>query len=147
MISEVNDIRTHKYDIIHDFQGVYTHLQKRAWKSAAEVALGSIKLSKFKISDGDLPSSSTRPGSSSASDASRPGPAMCDIVPVNPSQSSAGGPPSKPPPVLVVILHLHLRWTHRRRPLHRRRERGGARQARRVPSAGTILGSCWSGKP
>ncbi len=25
------------------------HLQKRAWKSAAEVALGSIKLSKFKI--------------------------------------------------------------------------------------------------
>jgi hypothetical protein len=47
-----------------NLQDVYTHLQKRAWKSAAEVALGSIKLSKFKISDGDLSSSSTKPSSS-----------------------------------------------------------------------------------
>jgi hypothetical protein len=108
---------------------VYTHLQKRAWKRAAEVALGSMKLSKFKISDGDLSSSSTRPSSSFASDASRPGPAMCDIVPVSPSQSSDGAPPSKSSPRPrchpTLASSVDAPALQRRRPLRRRRERGG----------------------
>ena len=135
---------------VHNSRCVYTHLQKCAWKSAAEVALGSIKLSKFKISDGDLSSSSTRPSSSFASDASRPGPAMCDIVPVSPSESSDGAPLQVLPPSSLssytCIVGGRAGVAAPATPAPAPGE-GGAQQARRVPSAGTILGSCWSGKP
>ncbi len=58
-----------------------------------QVALCRFKCRMFKIGDGDLAPSSTRPGTSSASDASRP--AMCDIVCPSQSLSLDVGPPTK----------------------------------------------------
>ena len=75
-----------KYDIKHDIKVSLPVLKTGCIErcdAAVKVALCRFKCRLFKISDGDLAPSSTTPGSSSASDASRQ--AMCDIV--CPSQS------------------------------------------------------------
>ncbi len=57
-----------------------SHLQNRVWHRTAEVALSSIKLSKSKVGDSDLASSSIRTGLSPSSDASESRPAMRGVV-------------------------------------------------------------------